>query len=184
MRHILLTGAGFSRNWGGWLANEAFEYLLGSNHVDDLLRNRLWDAKERKLGFEDILAELQASYETRFNAHVEQDLRNLTSAITVMFADMANAYDQSNFQGPHLTTVASVASFLHRFDVIYTLNQDTLIEQKYTGKEAQSPFLSCVRPGLKPAGEVLDIGHRRRAVQRSLLNLMEKMDLRPPSAAA
>jgi hypothetical protein len=29
MPHYLLTGAGFSRNWGGWLANEAFEYLLG-----------------------------------------------------------------------------------------------------------------------------------------------------------
>ena len=26
---VLLTGAGFSRNWGGWLAIEAFEYLLG-----------------------------------------------------------------------------------------------------------------------------------------------------------
>jgi hypothetical protein len=25
----MLTGAGFSRNWGGWLADEAFEYLLG-----------------------------------------------------------------------------------------------------------------------------------------------------------
>jgi hypothetical protein len=23
MNHILLTGAGFSRNWGGWLADES-----------------------------------------------------------------------------------------------------------------------------------------------------------------
>jgi hypothetical protein len=29
MLHILLTGAGFSRNWGGFLATEAFEFLLG-----------------------------------------------------------------------------------------------------------------------------------------------------------
>jgi hypothetical protein len=29
MSRILLAGAGFSRNWGGWLADEAFEYLLG-----------------------------------------------------------------------------------------------------------------------------------------------------------
>src|ERR1700730_9485937 len=33
MSLILLTGAGFSRNWGGWLATEAFEYLIGQ---DDL----------------------------------------------------------------------------------------------------------------------------------------------------
>jgi hypothetical protein len=42
MSHILLTGAGFSRNWGGWLATEAFEYLLGAVEVDDQLRHLLW----------------------------------------------------------------------------------------------------------------------------------------------
>jgi hypothetical protein len=30
MTRILLTGTEFSRNWGGWLASEAFEYLPGS----------------------------------------------------------------------------------------------------------------------------------------------------------
>jgi hypothetical protein len=30
MNPVVLLGAGFSRNWGGWLASEAFEYLLGS----------------------------------------------------------------------------------------------------------------------------------------------------------
>ena len=62
MKHILLTGAGFSRNWGGWLANEAFEYLLGSIHVDNLLRQKLWQTKERGGGFEDSLSEMQSAY--------------------------------------------------------------------------------------------------------------------------
>jgi len=35
---LFLTGAGFSRNWGGWLANEAFEYLLACPEVDVYLR--------------------------------------------------------------------------------------------------------------------------------------------------
>jgi hypothetical protein len=39
MPHYLLTGAGFSRNWGGWLANEAFEHLLGAPEIDDYLRH-------------------------------------------------------------------------------------------------------------------------------------------------
>jgi hypothetical protein len=30
MKHIALLGAGFSRNWGGWLADEAFGHLIGS----------------------------------------------------------------------------------------------------------------------------------------------------------
>ena len=33
MTYILLTGAGFSRNWGGWLASEAFEYLIGCGEI-------------------------------------------------------------------------------------------------------------------------------------------------------
>lgn len=33
MNFLLLLGAGFSRNWGGWLADEAFEYLIGHNEI-------------------------------------------------------------------------------------------------------------------------------------------------------
>ncbi|MEA2943355.1 MAG: hypothetical protein QOD09_3884 [Bradyrhizobium sp.] len=42
MAHYLLTGAGFSFNWGGWLASEAFEYLLGAPEIDGELRALLW----------------------------------------------------------------------------------------------------------------------------------------------
>ena len=41
MTHILLTGAGFSRNWGGMLAAEVFQYLLGCNELDEELRRML-----------------------------------------------------------------------------------------------------------------------------------------------
>lgn len=30
MQTLLLLGAGFSRNWGGSVASEVFEYLLGT----------------------------------------------------------------------------------------------------------------------------------------------------------
>jgi hypothetical protein len=40
--HILLTGAGFSHNWGGYLAKEAFDYLLGVTETDEDLRRILW----------------------------------------------------------------------------------------------------------------------------------------------
>ena len=62
MPHYLLTGAGFSRNWGGWLANEAFEYLLGAPEIDDHLRNVLWGAKLRGEGFEGALSMVQGAY--------------------------------------------------------------------------------------------------------------------------
>jgi hypothetical protein len=45
--HVLLLGAGFSRNWGG-LATEAFEYLLGHPKVDESLRQLLWKHRRRE----------------------------------------------------------------------------------------------------------------------------------------
>ena len=42
MMHILLTVAGFSHNWGGYLAKEAFDYLLGVTEHDKDLRSLLW----------------------------------------------------------------------------------------------------------------------------------------------
>jgi hypothetical protein len=60
MTLILLTGAGFTRNWGGWLANEAFEYVLGRPEVSEELRRRLWEDKLEAQGFEDTLAKLQS----------------------------------------------------------------------------------------------------------------------------
>jgi hypothetical protein len=52
MTHILLTGAGFSRNWGGWLANECFEYLLSCADITAVIQRELWKSKDQKLGFE------------------------------------------------------------------------------------------------------------------------------------
>jgi hypothetical protein len=62
MPHYLLTGAGFSRNWGGWLASEAFEYLLGASEIDAYLRRLLWSAKLRGEGFEGALSVVQSAY--------------------------------------------------------------------------------------------------------------------------
>jgi hypothetical protein len=41
MSLILLTGAGFSRNWGGWLAAEVFEYLIGQDDLHPRTRDIL-----------------------------------------------------------------------------------------------------------------------------------------------
>jgi hypothetical protein len=54
--HILLTGAGFSYNWGGYLAKEAFDYLLGVTEPDDDLRRLLWAHQVKGWGFEITLA--------------------------------------------------------------------------------------------------------------------------------
>lgn len=63
MRHYLLLGAGFSRNWGGWLAAEAFEYLLGCSEItsNSQLQALLWKHQSNG-GFEHALAEIQSNF--------------------------------------------------------------------------------------------------------------------------
>jgi hypothetical protein len=38
MSYLLLTDAGFSRNWGGWLVDECFEYLLSCSEITPVIR--------------------------------------------------------------------------------------------------------------------------------------------------
>ena len=83
---FLLLGAGFSRNWGGWLADEAFEYFLGCPEVvrDPALTLLLW-RHQAQGGFEAALAELQLAH-SRDPRSSESALMGLQAAVGRMFA--------------------------------------------------------------------------------------------------
>jgi hypothetical protein len=142
MRYLLLTGAGFSRNWGGWLAHEAFEYLLGCAEVTPFIREQLWKSKGLKLGFEDTLRELRDRHAQNQNAGLLQELRAFEAMLEGMFHTMKTGFMNTEFEpgqeaariGPQPTPVRD---FLCRFDAIFTLNQDTLLEQKYSQSNLQ-----------------------------------------------
>ena len=112
---ILLLGAGFSRNWGGWLASEAFEYLLGCPQVDSDIRRLLW-RYQRKGGFEDALTQLQDEFARKQAAHPEQRLTKLQDAIQQMFADMDKAFAEIRDFEPQKHIEYMMASCLVRFD--------------------------------------------------------------------
>jgi hypothetical protein len=63
MTHILLLGAGFSRNWGGLLAYEIFDALIADEDVggNAYLKKLLWDNKNSG-GFESALAQVQVDF--------------------------------------------------------------------------------------------------------------------------
>ena len=134
MQNYLLLGAGFSRNWGGWVASEAFEYLLGCPEIigDARLHDLLWK-HQLEGGFEDALAELQdgnISY-----AHPSWDhaqLIQFQNAVGRMFDDMNRGfYDRDSLEFPPMDSDRLVSKFLTRFDAIFTLNQDLLLEHFY-----------------------------------------------------
>ncbi len=152
MNYVLLLGAGFSRNWGGWLASEAFEYLLGCPHLDAGLKELLWRHK-RAGGFEAGLAELQEIHFRSNRTTPEPSLTKLQNAILQMFKDMDKAFSQVQFEFQNYMEYL-VRSFLVRFDAIFTLNQDLLLERHYLdGNVALGSYRSWDGwhiPGMKP----------------------------------
>jgi len=154
MNFVLLLGAGFTRNWGGWLASEAFEYLLGSPELDDGLRDLLWKHKDRG-GFEAALAELQQDHVQSKRSEPEPRLGCMQKAILRMFADMDAGFSTSDFRFEFSNDRSyRVDEFLVKFDAIFTLNQDTLLEQHYLNENiGLSPAWDGRQfPGMKPAG--------------------------------
>lgn len=151
----LLIGAGFSRNWGGWLATEAFEFLLGCPEViaDPQLAALLWKHQPTG-GFEGALEELQTAFQ-RDPQNAQCPLMALQAAVGRMFTDMNNAF-MSITDWEFQTTFPDrqVGTFLTRFDSIFTLNQDVLIEHYYIGRDTASlggtrRWSSVQMPGLR-----------------------------------
>jgi hypothetical protein len=129
MSFVLLTGAGFSHNWGGWLANEVFEYLLGCTEINETHRQILWDCK-RAGGFEDALAQLQQNYNLQKSPADGKALQDMEAAIVGMFNYMNQSLAKAQFE-PQNDMEYLVRTFLVRFDAIFTLNQDLLLEHHY-----------------------------------------------------
>ncbi|MGF6735745.1 hypothetical protein OKW50_007918 [Paraburkholderia youngii] len=156
MSHLLLLGAGFSRNWGGWLASEAFEYLVGCAEIleSEDLRRLLW-RHQATGGFENALAELQFANRND-PANSGPNLQALQRAVTRMFDDMnSGLFDLANIEFQQHVD-GQLRTFLTRFDAIFTLNQDVLLEHHHMHPPDNMMLLSGRRwtgpqlPGLRP----------------------------------
>jgi len=153
MSYLLLTGAGFSRNWGGWLASEAFEYLIGCPEIarNSYLQELLWKCQSSG-GFENALAIVQANFKRDPQNHTNH-LQDISNAVSRMFADMNRGYlDHTDFEF-QAARERTVGEFLARFNVIFTLNQDLLLEHYYIDRD--TPMTSgrwggTALPGMMP----------------------------------
>jgi hypothetical protein len=136
MRYLLLTGAGFSRNWGGWLADEAFEYLLGCAEVTLFIRQQLWKTKGSKLGFEDTLREFRELHANSQNDDHLIELQAFETMLEGMFHTMRIGFQNSEFEpglreariGPNQRPFAIFCAALMRFSrstKIHCLNKNT-----------------------------------------------------------
>jgi hypothetical protein len=131
MNVIILLGAGFSRNWGGLLAQEVFDHLIGVPEIrrHERLTELLWQHQSAG-GFEDAVAEVQRDYRLDPAQHGET-LKALQDAVAQMFADINEGYTATLGWEFQQQQALMVRTFLVQFEAIFLLNQDLLLELKY-----------------------------------------------------
>jgi hypothetical protein len=136
--HFLLIGAGFSRNWDGPLSDEIAGSLLGEFQDDAEIASAL-----RRGPFEDAFQGFQAPSPSN---PAGPRLKRFQDAVTALFQRLNKTFINKKFEfGNDL----SVKRFLARFDSIFSLNQDLLLEIHYVQTFVpQGKWTSVVQPGV------------------------------------
>jgi hypothetical protein len=155
MRRLLLTGAGFSKNWGGYLAREMWERLVGHRNVrasSDIRRVLLAHISDFEAALTDVRelgATAAGSFEKALlDVFLEQDE-----------AERRNAGEYNSFNAGHFDSFFERFRSADRTGLLFTLNQDVFLERRFRG--------ILVAPGIGPVsfragGDPLDETHRRK----------------------
>lgn len=159
MRHVLLLGAGFSCNWGGWNAAEVNDFLptiadvRADRHVLEVLGRTANTG-----GFEAALAELQDEHAQAPTPENLGHLQTLQSAVTSMFHTMEAGFASCPDWNFKHTMEYKIAHFLSGFDAVFTLNQDLLFERHYQDLDLAlnqpKKWFGWRRPGIRALNDL------------------------------
>jgi hypothetical protein len=145
--HVLLLGAGFTRNWGGWLASELVGDLLGRVAGDPELHLMLQASRG---DFEGVLGVVQQEHSRDPSARNKDRVERLQSAILASFQEMNGAIAaraSMEFSGGYNL---ELKRFMMLFDAIFSLNQDLLLELHYATRSFDgSKFTGFQFPGME-----------------------------------
>jgi hypothetical protein len=148
---ILLLGAGFSHNWDAPLASEVANSLLHAVGGDAYLQDVL---KRHEKNFENALSDIQREYISAASSlEAKARLDKLQDAIAAMFERL-----NASFEPPAPFEFSndvhySIAGFLARFDAIFNLNQDVLLDLRYAQQvlsASNTRWNGLEMPGMRP----------------------------------
>jgi hypothetical protein len=141
MGHYLLIGAEFSRNWGGPLSEEITGSLLGELHDDLEIANAL-----RRGPFEDAF---QGSQPPIGTDPAGAKLIRFQNAVSALFSRLNKIFLTKVFEFSD-DLEFSVKRFLAKFDAIFSLNQDLLLEIHYVQNfTSQGKWSGAELPGMR-----------------------------------
>lgn len=144
-KYILLTGAGFSCNWGAPASAGIWDELIGQKNVqaDSELRNFLIQQFDN--GFE-------VAYQLAKDTLSEESCLNFDKALNLVFSRINNL----NYKFTHPNYLALINHFSshiqdgqinkNRSDFFFTLNQDLLVERTTIQSHSLNNF---IRPGIE-----------------------------------
>lgn len=123
---LLLTGAGFSQNWGGYLAREIWSLILGNPKIRT--RKRIDQLLHGQMNFEEALAEAEV---TKKDEYSDQDRNVLRSAIMDAFEVQDTRMRKQDNHGLVNALWGLVKTFARGpgTTCLFTLNQDLLVER-------------------------------------------------------
>jgi len=161
MVHILLIGAGFSRNWNGWLADELRAKLL-ARLADNQELHRIASSCA---SFEEAFSRVQREFKGTGSAQSKANLDSMQAAVMKTFRAMNESFARRPTMEFSNERYFSIRDFLNRFDAIFSLNQDLLLELHYGHLELAEPrrWNGCCFPGMQvPAGWGATVGQLAR----------------------
>jgi len=145
---VLLTGAGFSRNWGGLLASEITNQLISAiNNGPQAVISEYYRQLATGAGnYETILHEFQRSHAADPDNETSLEcLAFIEKAIRNCFFEMDRVYEGKS---PGINNCAQYNAeiFIANFDYFFTINQDLLIERLFINLFSGLLFRGTYKP--------------------------------------
>jgi len=127
-KHILLTGAGFSNNWGGFLAQEMWAEVFNNENIQR-------EKRLRELLLSDF--DYESIYYSVINENIwtEQEKNAIRTAIQDAYLNLDNTIKYNNSTNPTTVINSLLSCFIPNEEVnekgiFFTINQDLLVERR------------------------------------------------------
>jgi hypothetical protein len=151
---VLLTGAGFTRNFGGFLANEMWDRIF--NHEQMQQHPSLVNLLKNNFDFESVYNEVMDgnSYPLEAQAALQRAVKNAYDQLDAATRNYWGSSAYASLASQPLVNWLGFNKFLDRFasekksrGYIFTLNQDLFVERWYSG-EGKSLRTLGMTPGV------------------------------------
>ena len=136
-KNILLTGAGFTKNFGTYLASEIWSEIF--NNIKIQAQPKIKELMMDKLDYESIY------YSIMEDSYTDDEKEAINDAVKFVYENIDTILRKYSYGNPHPTELNNVLELIWRFtetsnkSFIFTLNQDLFFERLYSGYKLSIP---------------------------------------------